>query len=405
MTQRNLAMLIVAFTLLVPLVASAHASQTIPWGVYRIRACCNWDNNGTKHVDMRNGVYAGQGVLVAVIDSGVYYTNEGGHVQYHPDLNANIISADCRGFSYDPIQHKMTVSTDYTDTEGHGTEVAGVIAAADNDIGVIGVAPLAKIMVLKLYPSYAYFNECLAEEAAAAIDWAVSEGAQVISMSLGLDQNFTDLYTACNNAYEGGALLIAPSGNYEGNFIDHPAAYNSVIAVGAVNETCQRPDFSNYGPKLEFVAPGVNINTTFLPPDWYKTDNGTSMAAPHVAGVAAMIFSSKIDPAFDYNHDGMWENNEVRAKLRPYALNLGPPGRDDYYGYGLVNAWTPNQRPVGDINIDHIVDMTDVSIAARAYGTSPTDPLWDPRADIIIDNFIDMSDISLIASNYGKKDP
>jgi subtilisin family serine protease len=411
MSCRNLVMLIVMLTLPAPLIASVRASQTIPWGVYRIRACCNWDNNRTKHVDMRNGVYAGQGIIVAVIDSGAYYTNKSGHVQHHPDLNASIIGILCRGFSYNKGLDETEVLTDYDDMGGHGTGVAGVIAAADNDIGVIGVAPLAKLMVLKLEHPYKYppYNLYAEKETVAAIDWAVHHGAQVISMSLGFPDNFTDLYAACKNAYNLGALLIAASGNDEGNFIEYPAAYNSVIAVGAVNETCQRPSFSNYGPKLEFVAPGTNINTTSFPNINYTTVNGTSFAAPHVAGVAAMIFSSKIDPAYDTDHDGEWQNFEVRQKLRDGVLDLGPKGRDNETGWGMVNAWWSSMRPHGDLNVDLKCYIDDVALVSALFGNywyTPNPPVYSwALADVNIDNKIDILDVSRVCACFGKYDP
>jgi subtilisin family serine protease len=358
---------------------------------------------------MRNGVYAGQGVLVAVIDTGVYYTNVSGDVQCHPDLNASIRSDVCRGFFYNRMQDETKVLTDYSDPDGHGTEVAGIIAAADNDIGVIGVAPLANIMVLKYYHRSVEEWLAMAKEAAAAIDLAVNHGALIISMSFNLPENVTDLYVACKNAYDAGRLLIASSGNEKGNFIDYPAAYDSVIAVGAVNETCKRPDWSNYEPKLEFVAPGSNINTTFLN-NGYATVNGTSFAAPHVAGVAAMIFSSKIDPTYDTNHDGLWQNSEVRQKLGDTVLDLGPQGRDNETGWGMVNAWALSMRPLGDVNVDLKVDITDLSIVTGCYGKhwedtpNPPDYLW-ALADITIDNKVDIMDVSRVVGNYGKIDP
>jgi hypothetical protein len=95
----------------------------------------------------------------------------------------------------------------------------------------------------------------------------------------------------------------------------------------------------------------------------------------------------------------------VRAKLRDWALDLGDPGRDMYYGYGLINCWAPNQRPLGDINIDYKVDLTDVLIVANAFGSFPDHPNWDPNADINIDNKVDLTDYLIVAINYGQEDP
>jgi subtilisin family serine protease len=160
---------------------------------------------------------------------------------------------------------------------------------------------------------------------------------------------------------------------------------------------------------LELVAPGVNINSTANPNEYpytlYMVDTGASFAAPHVAGVAALIYASKIDPDYDRNGDGYWENDEVRQKLRDTALDLGDPEWDEYYGYGLVNAWYATQRPPADINTDYKVNYRDLYILAYAYGSRPGDPNWDPRADITINNEVDYADLYILAKNYGKTDP
>jgi subtilisin family serine protease len=166
------------------------------------------------------------------------------------------------------------------------------------------------------------------------------------------------------------------------------------------------PDLgSNYGFELELVAPGVNINSTW-PGDTYKVDTGTSYAVSHVTGVAALIYASKIDPEYDFfDGDGEWDNVEVRKKLDDTALDLGSLGKDVYYGYGLVNAWYANQRPPGDVNSDHYVNIKDVTIVSAAYGSKPGEPNWDPRADINIDNHVNIKDMVIVQSNFGKSDP
>jgi len=381
-----------------------YGGETLPWGVDRIGAPCVWDNNFDMAVD--EGANAGE-IRIAVIDSGVYYTMENGEIHYHADLADNVWSQSCKQFKYVPWRDEVVVDDDYNDTDlrGHGTHVAGIIAAVDNEIGVIGTAPKAKICVLKLYGSNPQ------KEAAAAINWAVEQGIRVISMSISWNYSTEDLRTACDNAYyrTDGALLIAAAGNSNSS-VEYPARYDSVIAVGAVDQNGQRwvdpstGDGSSFGRELEFVAPGVGIYSTVLD-NSYANKTGTSMACPHVAAVAALIFASKVDPEYDSNHDGYWDNTEVRQKLRQLALDLGPRGRDDEYGYGLINAWAPNQRPLGDINIDYIVDFRDMNIAARAFGSIPGHPNWNQTADINIDRIVDYRDINIISRNFGKQDP
>jgi len=310
---------------------------------------------------------------------------DNGTIFYHPDLNGNVLGG--MGFRY--YAGTVQLFADYKDGDGHGTHVAGIMAAVGNDGGVVGVAPRTKIYGLKLFT----WDQ---NEVAAAINYSVDVlHANIISMSVGYSQDYPVLRTACDYAYGSGVLLVAAAGNEAASSIDYPARYNeSVIAVGATYPNDTRPSWSNTGPELEFAAPGVDINSTWLA-GGYCNDTGTSMAVPHVTAAAALIWSSK----------GSWDNQHVRVALRQYALDLGPPGRDDYYGYGLVNAWEPNQRPLGDINVDYRVNLIDEFTVALAYGSVPGDPKWDQRADINVDNKVNLIDYYTVVSNFGKVDP
>lgn len=257
----------------------------------------------------------------------------------------------------------------------------------------MGVAPKTNMFALKTCD-----NDY--REIAAAINWSVENGIRIISISGTVSTNYSDLYTACKYAFDNGRLLFAAAGN-EGSGVDYPAKYPFVIAVGSVNQSDVRDPLSNFGPELDFVAPGTEINSTFLD-GGYAVRGGTSMACPCVAGVAALIWSSRVDPAFDIIQDGQWENVEVWNKLVNMSLDLGPPGREDEYGYGLINAWATNQRPLGDIDNSLQVDMVDMWIAQNAFGSIPSMSNWDPRADININNMVDMVDMWIIQNNYGK---
>jgi subtilisin len=384
---------------------SVYGSEARPWGVERIRAYCLWDNNNDTTVD--EGANAGNGAVIAVIDSGIYYDWWSYPRVFHPDLQDNV-------YPYGPVPYgtcfycsggQVTQISDYWDYQNHGTPVSGIIAAVDNDIGVIGTAPKAYIYAVRYY---AWDEPDQATAIAAAINWSVNYGIYIISISVGFNVDYSVLRAACESAYARGRLIIAAAGNTNGAIL-YPANYSSVVAVGAVDPSLQRWGGSCFGDQLELVAPGFNTTSTANPErylfQYYMGENGTSAACPHVAGAAALIWRSKPDPDYTGGVNNPWNNTSVRAKLRDWALDLGDPGWDMYYGYGFINCWAPNQRPLGDINIDYKVDLTDVLIVANAFGSYPGHPKWDARADINIDNKVDLTDYLIVVINYGQEDP
>jgi len=293
--------------------------QTLPWGVERIGA-------PAVHASGNKGT----GINVAILDTGIDTD--------HPDLSY-VYGYDFSGDN-DP---------DPEDFDGHGTHVAGTVAALDNDIGVIGVAPEADLYILKIFTddgggSYS--------DAVEALEWCIGtynddisgNEIQVISMSWGSkkEQGDPGIEPWINQAYDLGILLIGAAGN-EGNpngvgdNVIYPARYENVVAVAATDDTDTRAWWSSTGPAVELAAPGVSILSTYLDAG-YTTMSGTSMACPHVSGTAALVLASAVDSNYDFDGDGVWDNDEVRKKLQDTADDLGDPGRDSKYGYGLVDA-------------------------------------------------------------------
>lgn len=281
--------------------------ETVPWGITRIGAPL-----------VHTNVNKGTGINIAIIDTGINYN--------HPDLYDNYKGG------YDFVND----DADPLDDNGHGTHCAGIIAAVDNDIGVIGVAPEADLYSLKVLDSTGsgYISNVIA-----AIEWAIetrkdtdtSNDIQIISMSLGSNSGVTAYETACSQAYNSGILLVAAAGNDgntrgTGDSVDYPGAYSSVIAVAATGSTNMRASFSSTGPTVELAAPGVNILSTYQ--DGLSSLSGTSMACPHVAGTAALVLAA--NPSFT--------NGNIRGRLAQTATDLGTRGRDKLYGYGLVNS-------------------------------------------------------------------
>jgi len=273
---------------------------------------------GVSHIGCEmahnNGI-DGTGVKLAVIDTGIDYT--------HEDLDANYKGG------YDFV---FSDSDPFDDSyNSHGTHVAGIIAAERNGIGVVGVAPNASLYAVKVMDGSGHG---LTSWVIAGIEWAVENDIDVVVMSSGTKVDSQSLREACRNASDAGVLLVAAAGNTRGGDVTYPARYDSVIAVTATDPDDTQASFSSIGPEVELAAPGVDITST-VRGDGYGNLSGTSQAAPHVAGTAALIISSNLP---DVNDDGVVNNEDVRLRLQSTAQDLGGPGKDDTYGHGLVDA-------------------------------------------------------------------
>ena len=265
--------------------------QVTPWGVDRIDAEEAWTT--TK----------GDGITVAVIDTGID--------KDHPDLETNIIG----GRNYVVIKRKIDPNK-WDDDNGHGTHCAGIIAALDNDEGVVGVAPGASLYAIKVLNKR---GSGFMSDVIAGIEHATYEGVDVISMSLS-GPDSTSLADAVAAAISGGIVVVAAAGNYADDPVEYPAYYTGVIGVGATASTDVLASFSNYGVGLDIVAPGVAIYSTYKG-GGYTTMSGTSMACPHVAGTVALVLASggSVDDIYD------------TADWPTYYS-------EEYYGNGLLDA-------------------------------------------------------------------
>jgi len=448
-------------------------SQTIPYGITMVNAPAVWPRT------------RGASVRVAVMDTGIS--------MYHPD----------RGNVVDSVSFVTGEAVE--DFAGHGTHTSGTIAAADNNIGVVGVAPQADLLIAKVLDNT---GSGQTSWLISGIEWAVNNNTKVISMSLGSYDYSAALDAACTNALAAGTLLVAAAGNDNANTPSYPAALSSVISVAAIDQNKNKASFSNYGPTIALAAPGVSVystvpvgSTTIADALWsdvshqtnavagsapgvssgiicncglatgddpqdtcpnsvagniahirrgtitfeqkvehaqskgaigviisnnvsgnfngtlsdstplvvvsisqadgdqlqtlaqsgitgtvsvddtYAYYSGTSMACPHVAGVAALVFA-----ADHYNITPQ----EVSDILFNSAQDLGTPGRDDIFGYGLVDA-----------NAAVLMDkMNLLAIFSSQWLQTCSSPSWCEEMDSNHSGRVDFVDFATLAQNW-----
>jgi len=230
----------------------------------------------------------GAGILVAILDTGID--------QDHEDLEGKVV-----------FEANLTDSPAPGDVYGHGTHIAGIIAAySNNGVGIVGVAPECQLINIKVADDR---GRCDASRIARGIIWAVDKGANVINVSIELGEPSPELEEAVNYAWGQGVVIIAAAGNEGTQSPVYPAAYEHCIAVAATRQDNTLAPLSNYGDWVDAAAPGFNIYST-LPDDSYGYKSGTSFATAYVSGLAALLFGVVTD-----TNDNGRLNDEVRAAL------------------------------------------------------------------------------------------
>lgn len=231
--------------------------QVIPWGIQRVQAPPLWP------------ITEGYGIKVGIIDTGIDAR--------HPDLKDNV------GGGINTIDS----TSPFVDGNGHGTHVAGTVAALNNQIGVVGVSPQARLYALKAFDDD---GSATLTDIAQAIDWAIDNNIRILNMSFGSRDTSKVLHHAIKAAFNKGVIMIASAGN-SSETLDYPARHAEVLAIGAIDKRGKVPSFSNYGKTLNYVAPGVDILSTWPKSPHYTTLSGTSMATPHITGIVALLLS------------------------------------------------------------------------------------------------------------------
>lgn len=285
-------------------------------------------------------------VVTAVIDTGVDMD--------HPDL-VNRLAA---GHDY------INDDDDPDDDNGHGTMAAGIIVAAtDNQTQVAGVTWQGKVMPMKVLDSKGNGND---SDVIAAIIDAADQGARVINLSLGGPESSPALQDAINYAYGKGVVIVAASGNHQSYDLEksvfYPAACDHVIAVGAIDSDSEIAYYSNYGSQMDVVAPGSNI-IGLSNDGGLVAGDGTSFAAPHVAGLAALLIA----------YDDSLTPSQTEVYITNSTTDLGDPGWDEYYGEGLVDAYTA----LHTLQLDKPGTISGQIIPENGYGLEAIDLLLD----------------------------
>lgn len=363
-------------------------------------------------------------ILIAVIDTGVDYE--------HPDLWQNVwinpaedlnnngrfdpedinhIDEDGNGFIDDIVGWDFTDAPDHPtggdyldrdndpmDEHNHGTAVSGIISAtSDNGIGISGLAPGCRVMAIKSFTPAGYGEE---DDSAAAILYAVQQGARVINMSWGEKYITPLLEDVIQYAFERGVVMVASSGNSGNDQIHYPSALSTTISVGASNSKDIRASFSNYGPTVDLLAPGQDIHTTLIDSEYDSTLRGTSFSAPFVSAAAGLILSQ--DPELS--------PDAVKGILVGSVTDLEPQGWDIYNGSGRLNihrALERNRQAITEITFPTFDQGVQNEIEIRGTAWSPTmksyqlfygeganpekwNPIGEPRNRMVIDDVLDL---------------
>jgi subtilisin len=266
--------------------------QKTPWGISKIKAIQAQNESG----------FTGKGVKIGIVDTGIDYN--------HEDLKV------AGGATF------VNGTSDYMDDNGHGTHIAGTISALDNSIGVIGVAPNSEIYAIKALDRNGTGR---LSDYCAGIEWTMMNEIDIINISSGARKESETLKQVLKLANNQGVFTVGAAGNKgfnENGSIVYPAKYPEVFSVGAVDKDNKHASFSSVGKELDIVAPGVDILSTTL--NGYGTKDGTSMAAPHVTGAAALLLEK--NPQF------------TPAQLRNMLLQSAHPLNDSFSsGKGLID--------------------------------------------------------------------
>lgn len=282
----------------------ADVSQTLGWQISQFNIPELWTET------------RGEGVKVAVIDTGVDSS--------HPDLTFT--------GTFDFVGAANGTPISYIPTVGHGTHVSGIIAAQNNDFGIVGVAPFASLYSCRVLSDDGYGSWY---DIVKALDWCITNHIDVVNMSLGGDNPGEEVYLKFREVYDAGITIVCAGGNdsWDYGYLSFPAIYNETIAVAATNASMTRAWFSSVGSNIDIGAPGENI-VSCTPGNTYASYSGTSMATPFVSGVVALMISKHRKYG---GNTPIKTVEDVRSHLNGVADDVDFKGQDIYLGYGIID--------------------------------------------------------------------
>lgn len=305
------------------------SSQTVPYSYNMVGAAQRVPSSLT-----------GKGVKIGILDSGIETA--------HPDLKGRVAGGAC--MMTDPDASASACLFGFQDDFGHGTHVAGIIAANNNSIGTVGIAPGATLYSIKVLDGMGYGTTSTMLK---GIDYGIKHKLDILNISITTSDPDPALQAMLQKAYDADILIVAAAGNNgppktaTGSTVQYPAKYSSVIGVSSIDSAQKTDPLSAAGKEVEFAAPGVGIYSTYLreaEPSGYSELTGTSMAAPYVTGMAALYMEKYPEMT----------NIQVRKLLQLNAADLGAEGRDSFYGYGLVK---PDTYPAsGEVKLPYTTD-------------------------------------------------
>ena len=280
-------------------------SQVQGWGITQLNVPATWT------------ITEGENIYGMVIDTG--YTE-------HNDLEDALIKEKCKSF--------LEEEKDINDHNGHSSHCIGIIAARNNNMGIIGVAPKCNIITVKVLGADGTGSFDAIKD---ALRYAKKIKPHFISMSLGAPEDDPELHRLVRDLYEMNIPIIAAAGNDgKRNSVNYPGRYPEVICVSAYDKNGNPARFNSTGPEVGFSAPGVDIYSTWLDQK-YATLSGTSMATPFMAGLVALLISKHIKQELETGQNDCKSVDQIRYHLLKYADKKGVTGHDENWGYGVIN--------------------------------------------------------------------